>query len=126
MHPKQYSKKRKKQTYTPNHISSEERALSIIFSSILLVYGTIGIIIDDLYLPGKGGGVHFHGEPMWVMLVAFGCAIANLLSVVVDHYGKRNNETNYLLFARFTRIAGFVMFGLALFLDLFVFPESTR
>ncbi len=126
MHSKQHSKNRKKQTYTPNHISPEERALSIIFSSILLVYGTIGFIIDDLYLPGKRSrGVHLHGEPLLVMLLSFAFAIANLMSVVIDHYDKRNNETNYILFAKFTRIAGWVLFGLALFLDLFVFRKST-
>ena len=97
--------------YTPNHIPAAERTINIILSAILLLYGTIGIISDDLYIPGKRRpGMHFHGEPAWVMYGAFLCVAANMLSVVVDHYDKRNNETNYKLFARVTQIAGWVLF----------------
>ena len=111
----------------PNHIPSGERAFYIILSSILLIYGTIGIIIDDLYLPGKRrGGIHFHGEPAWIMVGAFFFAVLNMMSVVVDHYDKRNNEINYKRFARVTQIFGWVLFALALILDLFVFHKGTR
>lgn len=117
----------KQKYYTPNHISSGERTLNIIFSAILLTYGTVGVIIDDLYIPGKRRpGIHFHGEPAWIMYGAFLCATANLLSVVIDHYDKRNNETNYKVFTRVTQIAGWTLFALSLILDLFVFNKGTR
>lgn len=67
-----------------------------------------------------------HGEPMWIMLGAFACAVANLLSIVIDHYDRRNNEINYRRFAKVTRILGWVLFGLAIVLDIFVFKRSTR
>jgi hypothetical protein len=115
------------QVYTPNHIPASERASSIIFSSILLIYGIIGFAIDDLYIPGKHSkGVHLHGESMWIMLGSFALAIANLMSVVVDHYDKRNNETNYRLFAKVTKIAAWVVFILALVLDLAVFHRTYK
>lgn len=115
------------QIYTPNHIPASERASSIIFSSILLIYGIIGFAIDDLYIPGKHSkGVHLHGEPLWIALGAFALAIANLMSVVVDHYDNRNNETNYRLFAKVTKIAAWVVFVLALVLDLTVFHRTYK
>jgi hypothetical protein len=116
-----------KKGYNPNHIPHGERRANIILSSVMLLYGTFGIIIDDLYIPGKRRpGIHFHGEPAWILYLAFLCGVANLMSVVVDHYDKRNNEINYKLFARVTQIAGWTLFGLALALDIFVFHKSTR
>lgn len=116
-----------KPRYNPNHIPTEERTINIILSSILFFYGTYGVIIDDLYMPGKRRpGIHFHGEPAWILYGAILCAVANMLSVVVDHYDKRNNENNYKLFARITQIAGWILFALSLILDLFVFHKGTR
>jgi hypothetical protein len=113
--------------YNPNHIPLGERIIYIILSSIMLAYGTFGVIIDDLYIPGKRRpGFHFHGVPAWIMYGAFLCGVANMMSVVVDHYDKRNNETNYKLFARVSQIAGWALFVLALILDIFVFHDGTR
>ena len=113
--------------YAPNHIPFKSRVLSIVFSTILLGYGLFAYRIDDLYLPGKrSGGMHLHGESMYIMLIAFAFAVANLLSVVVDHYDRRNNETNYRKFARVSGILGWVFFALAIVLDIFVFQTATR
>jgi cell division protein FtsX len=57
---------------------------------------------------------------------AFLCAAVNMMYVVVDHYDKRKNETNYKLFARVTQIVGWALFALALILDIFVFQNGTR
>jgi hypothetical protein len=113
--------------HNPNHIPPGERTVNIIASGILFLYGTFGVIIDDLYIPGKRRpGTHFHGEPAWILYAAFLCAVANMMSVVIDHYDKRNNETNYKLFARVTQTLGWTLFILALLLDLFVFHKGTR
>lgn len=113
--------------HNPNHIPLSEITINIILSTIMFLYGTFGIIIDDFYIPGKRRpGIHFHGEPAWIMYGAFLFAVANMMSVVVDHYDQRNNETNYKLFARVTQIAGWILFALALILDLFVFHKWTR
>jgi hypothetical protein len=112
--------------YSPNHIPRGERIKNVLLSSVLLAYGTFGIWIDDLYLPGKRGpGVHLHGVPAKVMYVAMLFACANLLTVVVDHYDQRNNEHRYRRIAKLTQVAGWVTFGLALVLDLFVFRSHT-
>lgn len=116
-----------KSAYTPNHIPKGERIRNLIFSIGLLLYGTIGVYIDDIYVPGKRSkGIHFHGVPCWVMYGALIMAATNLLLVIVDHYDKRNNETNYKMIAKVTRIVGWSLFFLALLLDLFFFHKGTK
>ena len=112
--------------HVPNRILLRVRILNVVFSSVLLVYGTLGVYFDDLYLPGRRSpGVHLHGEPAWIMYGAFVCAAANLLAVVMDHYDKRPNERSYRVFALVTQILGWVLFALALILDVVVFRKGT-
>ncbi len=106
--------------YSPNHIPAKERVTNILFSIFLLAYGSYGLWINDLYTPGKGGkGVHLHDVPAWVMYGAFICACLVMLSVVVDHYDKRNNETNYKKFADIFRVLGWCFVGLSIILTIF-------
>ena len=101
--------------YRPNHIPAEERLKNIAFSILLFAYGTYGVRVNDLYIPGKRSkGVHLHDVPAWIMYGAIICACLVMLSVVVDHYDKRNNETNYRLFADVFKFLGWVFFGLSL------------
>lgn len=105
--------------YTPNHIPLGERWLHGTLSVALIAYGAWGLWIDDLYLPGKRGpGMHFHGFAAAVMALAMACAAVNLASVVVDHYDRRNNETNYKAFARLAAIAGWSLFALGVLVGL--------
>lgn len=108
--------------YSPNHIPRGERIKNVLLSTALLAYGTFGLWIDDLYLPGKrSSGIHLHGYPAKVMYLAMLFACANLLAVVVDHCDQRNNEHSYRRMAKLTQIAGWTTFVLALVLDLFLF-----
>ena len=125
MHLRGYRKNKK--GYTPNHIPSAERISCLFFSIGLITYGTIGVYIDDLYVPGKRSrGLHFHGVPCWILYFAFLFAAINLLSVIMDHYDTRNNETNYRKFAKLTRQIGWILFWGALIIDLVIFHQSTR
>lgn len=115
-----------KSTYTPNHIPKSERIQHVIFSILLFAYGSYGVWVNDLYIPGKRSlpgkrsrGIHLHDVPAWVMYGAMICACAVMLSVVVDHYDKRNNETNYRLFANVAKYFGWALFGLSLVLTIF-------
>lgn len=106
-------------SYTPNHIPAGERITNTLFSVLLLLYGSYGIWVNDIYLPGKHGkGIHLHDVPAWVMYGAFACACLVMLSVVVDHYDKRNNETNYKKFADTFRVLGWCFFVLSLILAI--------
>lgn len=113
--------------YLPNKIDQSTRVWNVLLSTCLLLYGTIGIYIDDIYVPGKRtNGVHFHGEPAWLLYAAMVSASLNMISVVVDHYDIRNNEINYKRFAKVTQFLGWSLFILALVLDLCVFHKGTR
>jgi hypothetical protein len=92
--------------YTPNHIPRSERGWNTFLSLLLVAYGTFGVWVDDIAIPGKRNVTHFHGVSAWLLYLAMLCGAANLMSVVVDHYDTRNNVHNYKLFARVTQVLG--------------------
>jgi hypothetical protein len=95
-------------SYTPNHIPPNERITNTLFSIILLLYGSYGIWVNDLYIPGKRSkGIHLHDIPAWVMYGAFICACLVI-----------NNETNYKRFADTFRALGWCFFALSLVLAI--------
>ena len=101
--------------HTPNHIPAGDRAWYVIFSLLLLAYGSYGVWVNDIYVPGKRSkGIHLHDVPAWIMYGAIICACLVMLSVVVDHYDRRNNETDYKLFATTFKFLGWCFFGLSL------------
>jgi len=99
-----------------NHIPATTRWKYILYSSALIAYGSYSVSIDDLYVSSKrsSSGLHLHGLAAWLMYAALLCAAANLLSVVVDHYDRRNNERNYAAFARWSEIAGWLLVAASL------------
>jgi hypothetical protein len=112
--------------YSPNHIPASTRRQYIFFSALLILYGLFGAWIGDIYVPGKRGpGAHFRGVPLWFLVGAMAAAVANMISVVVDHYDERNNETNYRKFARITQILGWSLFILGFLVDMLVFKSSS-
>jgi hypothetical protein len=95
------------QAYTPNHISLDTRATYLIISSLIIAYAVASLINDDFYiwLPSRRGrdlSEHLHGSAAWLASAAAFAAASNLLAVVVDHYDKRNNETNYRACAKWS------------------------
>lgn len=80
----------------PNVIGRKTRTINIVISSILLVYGVYSLVIDDFFLPAKGGGgTHFTGIGAWLMFGAISCIAVKLVAEVIDHYDRRNNELAY-------------------------------
>lgn len=110
---------RKHMFYTPNHIPAEQRMRNIAFSVALFAYGSYGVWVNDLYIPGKRSrGIHLHDVPAWIMYGAIICACLVMLSVVVDHYDTRNNEINYKWFADFFTFFGWGFFALSLIMAI--------
>ncbi len=102
--------------YIPNRIPLSERILNTVSAVFLLAYGTYGIYVNDLYIPGKRSkGVHLHDVPAWIMYGAFICACLVLISEVIDHYDTRNNEHVYHRFANICKYLGWGFFGLSMF-----------
>lgn len=87
----------KENNYTPNHIPVKERVENIIGSIFFVAYGAYGVWSNDLHLAfgRRSPGIHLHDIAAWLMFAASICGCVVLLTVVVDHYDQRNNETNY-------------------------------
>jgi hypothetical protein len=60
--------------------------------------------------------MHLQGLPAWLAGARLASAAANLLSVVADHYDKRNNENQYRSFARWSFLAACGLLVWAVFL----------
>lgn len=107
--------------FVPNHISLETRTWYFVVSSLMLIYAVSGVVRNDFYiwLPlGRRSGpmsIHLYDLSAWIAAAAAFCASANLISVIVDHYDKRNNERGYRLFAKVMFIAAIALLVLSLF-----------
>jgi len=101
--------------FVPNSFSVWARICNVFLSLVLLLYGGLGVWLDDLFIPGKRtDGIHFHGAPAWLMYGAMTSGAAVMLSVVADHYDKRNNEERYVSFRQVASLAGWVFFAVSL------------
>lgn len=101
--------------YIPNSIPAKERVNHIIFSLLIFAYGGYGIWVNDLYVPGRRSrGVHLHDGPAWLMFGAIVCACVVMLSIVLDHYDRRNNERHYRAISGAVGTLGWVLFGVSL------------
>jgi len=101
-------------SYEPNFIPLKKRALNIVVSIVLLAYGGYGVYINDLFIPGKrSSGIHLHDNPAFMMYISFICAALVMISVIIDHYDKRDNEAKYKWFARVFEHVGGILFILA-------------
>ena len=96
--------------YTPNEIPLKVRLFNTLAAVFLLVYGGVGVYKNYIYIPSKRNNAHLHDEPALLMFAAMVCGSLVLLSVVVDHYDKRNNERSYQLFARALKWLGWLLF----------------
>lgn len=113
--------------YKPNHIPLSERITNITLSIALFTYSTNSLLTNDFYFPGRNsGGRHYHGESVWILYAAFICGVFNLLSVIIDHYDKRNNVKRYKLFARITQFSGWTLLIMGIVLDAFIFDKATK
>lgn len=101
--------------YVPNRFAYWQLIVNVALALALLTYGTIGTLADDLFIPSKRTrGVHLHGAAAWFMYCALVAGAAVLLSVVVDHYDRRNNEHKYRFFASLVSKLGWGFAGAAL------------
>ena len=112
--------------HTPNHIPRSERIINVLYASVIIGLGAVGLTTGSLLLPGKrtstANGVALQGLSAWIMYAAMLCAAAVLLSVVVDHYDRRNNEVNYRRFAQIGKVLGWFL----CFLSLAVYAFGPR
>ena len=102
--------------HVPNQISLKARLVNFIVSSFFIIWGGYGVWQNDLVVV-SGSGVRHHpytyhlingaAITMYVGLLLVG---ACLISEIVDHYDKRNNEHIYHRIATLTLWPGVLLF----------------
>ena len=97
---------RSKKKYVPNQISLKARLANLIFSSLFIIGGGYGVWKNDLVVElGKGitrQVYHLHNEAAVIMYLGLLLVSVCLISEIVDHYDKRNNENIYHKIATYT------------------------
>lgn len=105
--------------YIPNEVPFNKRALNTIVALGIIVYGSYGLYVDELWVPlAKKLVVALSGLSAVVMSVAIVFAAAVLIVEIADHYDKRDNELTYYKAVRFCRAAGYGSFGTAVLVAL--------
>src|SRR5215471_14750428 len=52
-------------------------------AAFFLFYGVRGIYRDDLFVPTRRNGIHFHGLPAWMAAGGLFCFAASLISFLI-------------------------------------------
>lgn len=106
---------------TPNFFTLHERLWCAALGLGLLVYGILGLLTNRLSLTGRSLHIGIlQGSPAWLMSAALLVGAAVLLSVVIDHYDKRNTERHYRLFRWIALHLGCCLAGAALLAHLYL------
>jgi hypothetical protein len=98
----------------PNIVKKKDRVSLFILSLIILFYGAYGLIRNDIYIRGKRGpGIHYHNIPAIIVFTSIVFSALYLISIIVDHYDKRNNENKYKAFKKVSIVIAIICFILA-------------
>ncbi len=76
------------------------RIVGWLFAVLVVIYGIHGVVVNDLYIPGKNGpGLDLHGVSTWLGLLSFLAGIAMVRnSTVVGPDGRTQaDKIRYLL-----------------------------
>jgi hypothetical protein len=87
------------------------RTFSILFSAIFVGYALCGLLINDIWLPGKRSGpIHLHSWCAWSFFSATVCAALFFTSAM----GERTPSYRVQIFRRVMFVSGWLLFILAL------------
>lgn len=107
----------------PRDLTLKQRVKHVASSLALIAYGVSGVVHGSLYNPGKSNnGLHLKGIAMWVGFAAIVFAALHYLSLVVNHYDKRDNQLHYRRFAKITKVTGFTLLFLSFLAYAFLEP----
>lgn len=91
-------------TYIPNKVSRSQRIAYAVWAFVLVAYGTIGIAIDDIFVPGRrGNGIHLHGSSAWLMYGAIVLGSTIFIAEIIDHFDTRDNERWYQIYRKIAK-----------------------
>jgi hypothetical protein len=96
----------------PNTIPLFERVVSLLLALGLMLYGFAGLLKGrfSVSFVKARPGLFISGRPAWLLAAAALAGALVLLSVVLDHYDRRDNECQYRIFRRIWLCVGLVLF----------------
>lgn len=107
--------------YTPNHVPLLTRIIFLFSGLGLIIYTIVGLSKGSIWIFGTGGrSMMLYSSPMWLMALSFFLAASNLLSDVIDHMDKRDNEKSYEKYREISKIAAWICFIGALALNIYL------
>ena len=101
--------------YIPSKISLQTRALNLVVSIFFIIVGGYGVWQNDLMITLGGGrccpvkAYHLHDQVAILMYLGLLLVSICLISEIVDHYDKRNNEQIYRRIANLTMAPGVIL-----------------
>jgi uncharacterized membrane protein len=108
--------------WKPNSISVSERVFNLVLAIALLVQGVIGFYFAEVRLtpPKQKAAILFREGPAWLMAAAMVVGALVLISVVIDHYDRRQNEHAYKSFRWLCVRLGLCLLAASLIAHLYV------
>ena len=100
--------------YIPNIVSRTERFIYAVLSLLLVIGGAAGLSNDDLLMVTRRHIYHLHGKEAAIMYGAYIFASLCMLTIIVDHYDKRDNEILYSFFSRFFGVIAVILMFLSM------------
>jgi uncharacterized membrane protein len=106
--------------FQPRQVPLADRVWNIVIALVLIAYGILGLVLDDMFVPGFHTSIRFHGISAWLTFGALISVATACIAVVVDHYDLRNNERQYDLFRKWCGRVGWSLFIAACTLEVLV------
>ena len=108
--------------WRPNFVPLATRIFNTAFALLLIAYGIAGVLRGNFKVapPKSMTGLVMYDQPAWLFATAIFIGVMGLLSVVLDHYDKRNNENKYFVFKRVAVGAGIFLLLAALASGFFI------
>ncbi|MBX3628159.1 MAG: hypothetical protein KF892_24325 [Rhizobacter sp.] len=106
-----------KSNWRPNEIPFALRLYSLVLAALLLAYGISGFLNNKLEIAtrkGGGGRLVLYDRPAWLLASSVIVGAILLLSLIVDHYDRRNNEGWYRAFRQAMIYVGLALLAAAL------------
>jgi len=108
--------------YVTNAVPRHMRVWNTVMAVYLLAWGALGLYQSRIDLTGRRVRIAvLQDGSAWLMAAAFVCGALVLLSVVVDHYDRRDNERAYRAFRWAAVRLGWCLVAASLFSHVYLF-----
>lgn len=101
--------------YVPNQLSLEARLVNLFLSILFIIGGGYGVWMNDLVIAmgrerfNTRQVYHLRNEAAIIMYIGLFLVSVCLVSEIIDHYDKRNNQHIYHKIATFTLYPGIAL-----------------